>query len=155
GADDGHHLAGGHVQIDAIQQRLAAEGLGQLPHLDHPASRLCRLARSSRRCCAQDSPLASTQSMSAAARYRVKISKVRAVISCAWRNSSGTWMVAASEVSLTRDMKLLPIGGRAVRAAWGRITRRRVWPPLMPMLAAASHWPRSMAPMAPRRISER
>ena len=42
----------------------------------------------------------------------VKISKVRAVISCAWRNSSGTWMVAAKAVSLTSEMKLLPSGGQ-------------------------------------------
>jgi hypothetical protein len=92
--------------------------------------------------------------MAAAARYIVKISKVRAVISWVWRNSSGTWMVAASEVSLTRLMKLLDSGATAVRAAWGRITRRRAWPRLMPSTVAASHWPRSTLAMALRRISQ-
>ncbi|MNP42913.1 hypothetical protein D3C76_1367060 [compost metagenome] len=84
----------------------------------------------------------------------VNTSKVRAVISCAWRNSSGTWMVAASAVSLTSEMKLLPSGGKAVRAACGRIARRMAWPRVMPMLAAASHWPRSMELIAARRISQ-
>ncbi|MNI93461.1 hypothetical protein D3C73_1514200 [compost metagenome] len=84
----------------------------------------------------------------------VKISKVRAVINCAWRNSSGTWMVAASAVSLTSEIKLLPSGGRAVRMACGRMARRRVCARVMPMLAAASHWPRSMELMAARRISQ-
>ncbi|MNP47246.1 hypothetical protein D3C76_1412900 [compost metagenome] len=84
----------------------------------------------------------------------MKISKVLAVINWAWRNSSGTWMVAASAVSFTREIKLLPKGGRAVRAAWGKIARRRVWARVMPILAAASHWPRSIELMAARRISQ-
>ncbi|MCY1493922.1 hypothetical protein D9M68_277720 [compost metagenome] len=63
-------------------------------------------------------------------------------------------MVAARAVSLTSEMKLLPSGGNAVRAACGRMARYSVWVRLMPMLAAASHWPRSMEAIAARRISE-
>ncbi|MNE67310.1 hypothetical protein D3C81_1803280 [compost metagenome] len=63
-------------------------------------------------------------------------------------------MVAASAVSLTSEMKLLPSGGKAVRAAWGKIARRSVWARVMPILAAASHWPRSIELIAARRISQ-
>lgn len=62
--------------------------------------------------------------------------------------------MAASAVSLTSEMKLLPSGGKAVRMACGRMARRRVCARVMPILAAASHWPRSMEPMAARRISQ-
>ncbi|MCY1563476.1 hypothetical protein D9M68_1010890 [compost metagenome] len=55
---------------------------------------------------------------------------------------------------MTSEMKLLPSGGRAVRAACGRMARTSVWVRLMPMLAAASHCPLSMEEMAARRISE-
>ena len=61
----------------------------------------------------------------------VKISKVRADTSWAWRNSSGTWMVAASAVSLTSEIKLLPKGGNAVRIAWGRMALRKGEPELL------------------------
>ncbi|MNT50655.1 hypothetical protein D3C71_1764520 [compost metagenome] len=63
-------------------------------------------------------------------------------------------MVAASEVSFTRPIKLLPNGGNAVRAACGRITRRSVCQRVMPMLAAASHCPFSIDEIAARRVSE-
>ena len=63
-------------------------------------------------------------------------------------------MVAASEVSFTRAMKLLPSGGKAVRAAWGTMMRRRVWRRFMPRLAAASHWPASIWAMAARSVSQ-
>ncbi|MNR20964.1 hypothetical protein D3C85_1378380 [compost metagenome] len=63
-------------------------------------------------------------------------------------------MVAARAVSLTSEMKLLPNGGSAVRKAWGRIARRMAWTRVMPILAAASHWPRSIEEIAARRISQ-
>ncbi|KNC14705.1 hypothetical protein AC788_08620 [Pseudomonas sp. RIT-PI-a] len=63
-------------------------------------------------------------------------------------------MVAASAVSLTSEMKLFPSGGSAVRMACGRMARRRVCARVMPMLAAASHWPRSIDAIAARRISQ-
>ena len=56
----------------------------------------------------------------------------------------------ASEVSLTSEIKVLDSGGTAVRAACGRMTRRRVVAYPMPMVSAASHWP-----LGTDRIAER
>ena len=63
-------------------------------------------------------------------------------------------MVAASEVSFTRLIKLLLSGGSATRAAWGRIARRNVCHGVIPILAAASHCPLSMDEIAARSVSE-
>ena len=52
---------------------------------------------------------------------------------CAAWNISGTVMAAASEVSLTSEMKVLDSGGTATRPACGRIVRRIAWLQLMPI----------------------
>ena len=44
-----------------------------------------------------------------------------------------TVTAAASDVSLTREMKVLESGGTAIRAACGRITRHMTWGQFMPM----------------------
>ncbi|MNW12660.1 hypothetical protein D3C71_2104120 [compost metagenome] len=49
------------------------------------------------------------------------------------RNSSGTVIAAAREVSLTSEMKVLDNGGTAMRVAWGRMVRRMAWGQVMPM----------------------
>ena len=52
---------------------------------------------------------------------------------CPARNSSGTVIAAASEVSLTSEMKVLDSGGTATRLACGRMMRRIAWAQVMPM----------------------
>ena len=52
---------------------------------------------------------------------------------CAAWNSSGTVMAAASDVSLTSEMKVLDSGGTATRAACGRMVRRMACAQIMPI----------------------
>ena len=52
---------------------------------------------------------------------------------CAARNSSGTVIAAASEVSLTSEMKVLESGGTATRPACGRMVRRIACDQVMPI----------------------
>src|SRR3954449_5598252 len=66
---------------------------------------------------------------------------LNAAISCACRNSSVTRMSEASEVSLTRLMKVFDSGGTDTRAACGRMIRRSASRRDMPIMCAASHWP--------------
>ena len=67
--------------------------------------------------------------------------------------SSVTPITLSSEVCLSIVMNSLPSGGTTTRAAWGRITSRIVGHGAMPTVFAASHWPRSIAPIAARKIS--
>ncbi|MOA29954.1 hypothetical protein D3C78_1510020 [compost metagenome] len=61
-ADDRHHLARRHIQVDALEHFLAVERLGQIADGDHAScSRSWRLTRSSRRFCRCARTLASTQ----------------------------------------------------------------------------------------------
>ena len=53
----------------------------------------------------------------------------------------------------TVQQMLVDLSPPAVRAAWGRMIRRRSCPWVMPMEAAASHWLRSTPRMAPRMLS--
>ncbi|MNY79796.1 hypothetical protein D3C86_2205940 [compost metagenome] len=69
------------------------------------------------------------------------------------RNSSVTRIKDASEVSFTRDMKVLDNGGTDTRAAWGRMMRTSVCGLDMPMVWPASHWPLGTDRMAARMIS--
>ena len=73
---------------------------------------------------------------------------------CAAWKSSGTVMAAASDVSLTSEMKVLDSGGTATRAACGRMVRRMVWPHDMPIEKDASHWPLATDEIAARMISD-
>ena len=62
----------------------------------------------------------------AATPYNAKNWKVGAAATWATRSSPVTSTTDASEVSLTSEIKVLDSGGTAVRAAWGRMIRRRV-----------------------------
>lgn len=61
GADDRQHLAGGDVQVDALEHLLAIEGFSQVAHGDHQASCSWRLTLCSRRPWKYASTLASNQ----------------------------------------------------------------------------------------------
>ncbi|MCY1551552.1 hypothetical protein D9M68_878900 [compost metagenome] len=61
GADDGHHFARRHGQVDALEHLLALEGFGQVTDGDHQLSCSCWLTRASRRPWKCDSTVASTQ----------------------------------------------------------------------------------------------
>lgn len=50
-------------------------------------------------------------------------------------------------------MTVVPVGGSALRSAWGRITKRSVSDRRRPSARAACHCVRSMAAMAARKIS--
>ena len=55
--------------------------------------------------------------------------------------SSGPRSAPATEVFLTRAIRMLISGGITVRRACGRMIRRSTWLNFMPMLRAASAWP--------------
>ena len=78
----------------------------------------------------------------AASMYSSMNSWLKAAISCASRNSSVTRISEASEVSLTRLMKVFDSGGTDTRAACGRMIRRSVVAAATSRSCApASHWP--------------
>ena len=56
-------------------------------------------------------------------------------------------------MSLISDSRVLDSGGTAIRAACGRMIRRMLWPKRMPMVVAASYWPRGTERIEPRMIS--
>ena len=91
GTDDGNHFTGLHLQVDAVENRVAVEAFGQTLYRDHrQRSTSCWLTRASMRLWKCARMLHKIQYTTATARYMVNTSNVRAVISCAWRNSSGT-----------------------------------------------------------------
>ena len=61
---------------------------------------------------------------------------------------------AANEVSFTKLMKLFESGGKATRRAWGIIIRHKICRRVIPIVAPASHWPRSTELIAARIVSE-
>src|SRR5680860_618590 len=78
---------------------------------------------------------------------------LKAAISWACRNNSVTRMSEASEVSLTRLMKVLDSGGTDTRAACGRMIRPRARRWDIPIMYAASHWPLGTERIAARMTS--
>ena len=56
----------------------------------------------------------------------------------------------AREVSLTRVMTSLPMGGRIRLTTWSRVTRKKIWARVMPSTWPASVWPRGTDSMPPR-----
>lgn len=62
-------------------------------------------------------------------------------------------MVDTSDESLSIITSVLPYGGSAMRNACGRITRRMISAPRMPIACAASRWPGSTASMPARKFS--
>ena len=69
-------------------------------------------------------------------------------------NISTTVMLAASELSLVRPMRVPNSVGNATRAACGRTTRSMIWPELRPIMYPASHWPSGTERMAARMVSD-
>ncbi len=61
-------------------------------------------------------------------------SELNAAISCETRNASVTKISEASDVSLTREMKVFDRGGTETRAACGRITLTSCWRDDIPMV---------------------
>ena len=59
-------------------------------------------------------------------------------------------MTFASEVSLTRVMISLPIGGRIRLMTCSSVTRKKIWVRVMPSTCPASVWPLGTASMPPR-----
>src|SRR3954463_140759 len=73
--------------------------------------------------------------------YKARNSWLNEAISCDCRNSSATRISDASDVSLTRLMKVFDNGGTDTRAACGRMIRRSDWLCDIPIMCAASHCP--------------
>lgn len=46
-AEQDHHLAGGHVEVDAVEDPVRAETLGEAPHVDQRRAHSARRQRSS------------------------------------------------------------------------------------------------------------
>ena len=59
-------------------------------------------------------------------------------------------MVLASEVSLTRVMISLPMGGRIRLTTCSNVTWKKIWVLVMPSTCPASVWPLGTASMPPR-----
>ena len=79
---------------------------------------------------------------------------MREAICWAALNISTTVMLAASELSFVRPMRVLNSVGKATRAAWGKMTRSMIWPELRPIMYPASHWPSGTDWMAARMVSD-
>ena len=78
---------------------------------------------------------------------------MRATIRCVVMNISVTVMFAASDVSFTMLMRLLPSVGKAVRNAWGRMMRRIVCMYVIPLVKPASSCPVGTDSSAARIVS--
>ena len=68
---------------------------------------------------------------------------------------SPTMMKLDKEVSFTRVMISLPMGGTMRLTTWSRVTWKKIWLRVMPSTCPASRWPAGTPWMPPRKISEK